>query len=279
MTTDLIERHPWSEGFQWTMPPMAPRTMSAAQVQQFDELGFVVIDELLDRTTLADVTAEVDALIAEADAAARAGRERSPPDLGAGRHHLRRPAAPEVPGAAETEPTRGDPRDRARPDRTRCERLLGRGRLQEVSQKPRRFPWHQDNGYGFLEPQQYLTFWIALNEAHVNNGCPWIAPGLHRHGTLQHRFVDPLGFECFTDAPSAIPAEVPAGGAAVFSSLTPHLTGPNITGEVRKTYILQYAPAGSHRLEGNPKDGPPTAAVPANDPERQYPVLRGGRPV
>jgi phytanoyl-CoA hydroxylase len=24
-------------------------------------------------------------------------------------------------------------------------------------EKPRRFPWHQDNGYTFVEPQQYLT--------------------------------------------------------------------------------------------------------------------------
>ena len=24
-------------------------------------------------------------------------------------------------------------------------------------EKPRRFPWHQDNGYAFVEPQQYLT--------------------------------------------------------------------------------------------------------------------------
>ena len=32
-------------------------------------------------------------------------------------------------------------------------------------EKPRRFPWHQDNGYAFVEPQQYLTIWVALTDA------------------------------------------------------------------------------------------------------------------
>ena len=92
-------------------------------------------------------------------------------------------------------------------------------------EKPRRFPWHQDNGYAFVEPQQYLTVWLALTDATVDNGCPWVVPGLHRGGTLQHTYVDPLGFECLSDPEGAVAAEVAAGGAVVFSSLTPHLTG------------------------------------------------------
>ena len=44
------------------------------------------------------------------------------------------------------------------------------------------FPWHQDNGYTFVTPQQYLTCWVALTDATTENGCPWIAPGLHRPG-------------------------------------------------------------------------------------------------
>jgi hypothetical protein len=63
----------------------------------------------------------------------------------------------------------------------------------------------------------------------------------------------------------------------VFSSLTPHLTGPNTTGAVRKAYILQYAPAGAEVLRGDPAIGPPTAREPADAPDRQYPVLRGGQ--
>ena len=64
-------------------------------------------------------------------------------------------------------------------------------------------------------------------------------------------------------------AEVSAGGVVVFSSLTPHLTGPNTTDAVRKAYILQYAPAGATMIKD---DGP----VACDDPERQYPIVRDG---
>ena len=63
----------------------------------------------------------------------------------------------------------------------------------------------------------------------------------------------------------------------VFSSLTPHLTGPNLSAEVRKAYIVQYAPAGAERLEGDPAAGPPTARVRCDAPDRQFPVVVGGR--
>src|SRR4029453_16591298 len=86
-----------------------------------------------------------------------------------------------------------------------------------------------------------------------------------------------LGFECFSDDDIADidVAEVGAGGGGVFSSLPPHLTGPNLTGEVRKAYILQYAPQGAEVLRGDPS-GEPTERVPADDPDRQFPVLRAG---
>ena len=35
---------------------------------------------------------------------------------------------------------------------------------------------HQDNGYAYVHPQQYLTIWLALTDATVDNGCPWVAP-------------------------------------------------------------------------------------------------------
>ena len=103
---------------------------------------------------------------------------------------------------------------------------------------------------------------------------------MHKLGTLKHRFIDPLGDECFVVPPvPAVAAPVKASGAVVFSSLTPHLTGPNTTDAVRKAYILQYSHAGSMILEGDPKKGPPARRVPANDPSRQFPVLRTGRAV
>ena len=47
---------------------------------------------------------------------------------------------------------------------------------------------------------------------------------------------------------------------------------------MRKSYILQYAPAGAEVLRGDPS-AEPTTREPCNAPDRQYPVLvRGARP-
>ena len=70
-------------------------------------------------------------------------------------------------------------------------------------EKPRRFPWHQDNGYTFVEPQQYLTCWVALTDATARQRLPaGRCPAVHREGTLLHRYVDPLGWQCVEGDPA-----------------------------------------------------------------------------
>ena len=138
------------------------------------------------------------------------------------------------------------------------------------------FPWHQDNGYAFVEPQQYLTCWVALTDATEDNGCPWVVPGLHRRGTLAHEYSD-IGFVCLRDPADAVAVPVRAGSIVVFSSLTPHSTGPNRTDEVRKAYIVQYAPDGAAVVR--PEPGGPAQRVAADDEGRQYEVLRRGERV
>ena len=46
-------------------------------------------------------------------------------------------------------------------------------------------------------------------------------------------------------------AKAEAGSMVVFSSLTPHATGPNLSSETRKAYIVQLAPDGARRMEPN----------------------------
>ena len=60
--------------------------------------------------------------------------------------------------------------------------------------------------------------------------------------------------------------ELTAGLVTVFSSLSPHRTGPNLTQKTRKAYIIQYAEDGAviHLPDGS--------TVLANDPERQFHV-------
>lgn len=129
---------------------------------------------------------------------------------------------------------------------------------------PEEFPWHQDNGYTFVEPQQYLTCWIPLTDATVENGCPWVVPGLHRQGTFKHE-ATPLGWQCLENPSEAVPIPAKKGDIVVFSSLTPHRTGPNLTKGVRKAYILQYAPDGAFARMPDSQE-----LTLQNDPVRQY---------
>jgi len=276
-TTEAPALHPWNTGFAWqdATPPFG--AMSPEEVAAFDRDGFVVVHDAFDRATIAAVRDEVDGFEAgvEAYLASRDDQRLSIAEAGAITFttHLvtRSPAL----------------RDFARHPLFAglCADLIGADAnlywdqaVYKKPEKPRRFPWHQDNGYAYVEPQQYLTCWVALTDATADNGCPQVARGLHRRGTLAHTYVEPLGYECLTDPDDVALAEVEAGGIVVFSSLTPHLTGPNQTDAVRKAYILQYAPVGATILGGDPS-GPPSERTAADDPERQFAVVRGGRPV
>ena len=61
----------------------------------------------------------------------------------------------------------------------------------ELFAKPARVgsavPYHQDNGYFNLTPPDALTFWLALDDSTVENGCVYYARGSHRQGLLPHK--------------------------------------------------------------------------------------------
>ena len=46
---------------------------------------------------------------------------------------------------------------------------------------------HQDSTFIYTEPESCTGFWLALEDATVENGCMWAAPGGHRSG-LRQRF-------------------------------------------------------------------------------------------
>lgn len=274
--TDLA-LHPWNLDFQWASHG-TPQHLTAEQVAQFDRDGFVVLPGVFTAPELVEITEEIDGFEAEVDGFLKQldGERISIAESGAITFSTHLVTKSERLKTFSRHPFfSGVCADLVGPDVN----LYWDQAVYKKPQKPRRFPWHQDNGYAFVEPQQYLTCWVALTDATVDNGCPQVAAGLHRSGTLAHTYVDPLGWECLTDPDEVAVAEVAAGGVVVFSSLTPHLTGPNLTDAVRKAYILQYAPDGADILVGDPGAGGPERRESASDPSRQFPVLRSGLPV
>ncbi|MEY2427005.1 MAG: hypothetical protein QOI61_2577 [Actinomycetota bacterium] len=268
--------HPWNDGFEMVLPRVAPTVLTTAQRAQFERDGYVVVPDVVAADELARVTAELDELEAKTERwlAKQDGGRADIAENGAITFTIwcvmRSEAArklvkhPKLVGL--------------------CNELLGPDvnlywdqAVYKKPEKPRPFPWHQDTGYTYTDPQHYLTCWVSLNGATVDNGCPWVLPGVHRAGTLLHHWVEPIGWQCVDEPGGAVPAEVPAGGAVVFSSVTPHQTGPNVTDDVRKAYIVQYGPVGMTRVLGDWQNGTePTGIEACDNPDRQFAVLRDG---
>ncbi|MEY2467716.1 MAG: hypothetical protein QOF21_414 [Actinomycetota bacterium] len=268
--------HPWNVDFKWVDSFGPYRALTDAQAEQFDGDGYVVVPDVFTPEEIAAVRAITDSFDAESEAFLKQQQDGRIMIAESGAitfsaHLVGR--SPEL-AAFARHPKLVDI----------CLDLIGDDvnlywdqAVYKKPEKPRRFPWHQDNGYAYVEPQQYLTCWIPLTDATVSNGCPHVARGLHRDGTLQHTYIDPLGYECFSEPPAEeVVAEAPVGSVVVFSSLTPHLTGPNTTDAVRKAYILQYAPVGAAKLQGDPTAGPAVNREMQDDPTRQFPVARRG---
>lgn len=120
-------------------------------------------------------------------------------------------------------------------------------------QKGGEFPWHQDNGYTFVRPQNYLTCWLALSDAPIEAGCPWVIPGAHKEGTYGHvkktYGLEIENVENLVEDYGEIAAPVAAGDMVIFSSLTPHKTGANLCRHVRKALIVQFIPDGAVRID------------------------------
>ena len=78
--------------------------------------------------------------------------------------------------------------------------------------------WHQDATFFDTTPISVTTFWFALEDATLDNGCLWAEPGGHR-SPLRERFmrrgddvqkhaIDPTPWP---DSTTAVPLEVKAG--------------------------------------------------------------------
>lgn len=139
---------------------------------------------------------------------------------------------------------------------------------QSVYKRPeanRDFPWHQDTGYVPTMPQHYVTCWLALDDATLENGCIWVQPGTHKQGLVEHRNTE-VGKQCYFGSDPGIPVPLKKGSMVVFNSLLFHRSTPNVSQTTRKGYILQYSVTGSYN--------PDTGLVFDNGPD----IAIGGKP-
>jgi ectoine hydroxylase-related dioxygenase (phytanoyl-CoA dioxygenase family) len=108
--------------------------------------------------------------------------------------------------------------------------------------------WHMDTpAFSFTHPGT-STFWFALVDADLQNGCMYYLPGSHkvRAGTGGNMRLDGLrllhpGWELAEPKP----CPVRAGAMIVHNGDTAHAAGANMTPYPRSAYAISWMPAGS----------------------------------
>jgi phytanoyl-CoA hydroxylase len=278
--TDAMDRvpHPWNTDFVWhNHTGGLTTTITADQAARFDELGYFVMEDVFDPSMLDPLDLEL-----------QRGDERAQrflADAPEGRfgvagldtqviapHAVTRSRVARALASHET--VAGIARDLIGPN----VRMYWDQSVYKQPNSVEPVLWHQDNGYTYVEPQAYLTCWIAITDATAANGCVAVMPGVHRDGTLAHRST-PIGEECWGDWSASVEVPVRAGSVVVFSSLTPHATKRNTTDDVRKAYILQYIPDGAVIRRGDPTKGPATRTEAIGDDDRCFWIVRDGERV
>ena len=102
--------------------------------------------------------------------------------------------------------------------------------------------WHQDNAYFGLEPADVFGFWVACDDADIDNGCMHLVPGSHQAGTRPHAgSSDLLGLLDQPDPGQVVPVPLRAGDALVFSAEIFHHTPDNTTNRRRRALQYHYA--------------------------------------
>lgn len=104
--------------------------------------------------------------------------------------------------------------------------------------------WHQDKGVTLAEADetQMITVWVAITDATLENGCLQVARTGPTDTLLPHccRKQVSITDEHLPKEQDIQPTPVRAGGAVIFHPLTPHCSRPNVSNEYRWSFDLRY---------------------------------------
>jgi len=137
--------------------------------------------------------------------------------------------------------------------RTMAEDLLGQRRVwlhfdhvfYKDSGDNSAIPWHQDSAYSATKmTSRAVHFWIPLQDVDATNGCMNYVPGTHLNGLRKHKVDDRhdgLAFRSVDiDESEAVACPVHAGGMVCHAPMTMHGSGPNLSGDLRRAWVLQF---------------------------------------
>ncbi|MBP0481681.1 phytanoyl-CoA dioxygenase family protein [Sagittula sp. M10.9X] len=127
--------------------------------------------------------------------------------------------------------------------------------------------WHQDRAVAHQEADgtRMVTVWLAISDATVDNGCLKVVPGkpqMYPHCPQKQTAIAP---GCL-DESKAIPLPVKAGGAVLFHPLTPHASLANQSQDFRWSFDIRFNVTGAPTGRGHfPSFVARSAAYPAEE--------------
>lgn len=223
------------------------------QLAQYERDGYLVIDNLIEPSVVAELSRAYDELLErkiEAEGDRRLGGITRQIIMPSQAHHLFGSNAAIEAAREIAEQILGKPTERT------FDMLI-----YKPPRHPHNTPWHQDLAYagepaapaGSTGALDRLQFWVALDDVDVTNGCMHFIPGQHEEPLLTHMVAsgaptDPGRLlaiehpERALDLSSAVAAPLRAGGCTVHNARTPHYTPPNrSSSRARRAYIFNLA--------------------------------------
>ena len=219
--------------------------LTKAEIDHYDEQGYVIPKFRLPDEHLAQLRASLDRLLATYTDVAQediANPHMLPPTQG-----------------AETNPFLATARHPQILDM--LEQLLGPDLILWITRvlckpaaKGREVPWHQDGEYWPMRPLATCSVWIALDPVSTANGCMRFIPGSHRQQELYRHHVSnrdnlvlnlELDQDQFDEA-KAVNVELEPGQMSLHDVRLIHGSLANVSGQRRAALIMRYMPATSH---------------------------------
>ena len=102
---------------------------------------------------------------------------------------------------------------------------------------------HQDSTFLYTEPETAVGFWVALEDATIENGCLWVNAGGHK-GPLRKLYTKKSGKMIMQDLNHSpfvnvnTPLEVKKGTLILLHGRLPHQSGQNTSTKSRHAYTL-----------------------------------------
>ena len=110
--------------------------------------------------------------------------------------------------------------------------------------------WHQDASYWAITPSKIVTVWLAIDDVGMDNGPMTVIPGSHLHGQIPYEKLGDMSANVLSQSvpnpldwgDEPVPFVMKAGQVSLHSDLLLHGSVPNSSARRRCGLTLRYNP-------------------------------------